>query len=110
MMGSRLLTTSATIQCPHGGIATLTTNNQRVGALAPVLVESDIHVVSACSFMRGNTKSPCVKIEWSAGAARSSVGGEAPLVTTSLGSCYSAESALQGTAIVVDTQQRVSSQ
>ncbi|HEY5928101.1 MAG TPA: hypothetical protein VIV11_40720 [Kofleriaceae bacterium] len=109
-MGGRLLTTIATIQCPHGATALLSTSNSRVSAGQRVLLESDVHDVVGCTFMRGNTKSPCVKIEWSRGATRVSIGGTAPLVMSSVGTCKNLEGTIQGTAIIASTQQAASAQ
>ncbi|HTM23108.1 MAG TPA: hypothetical protein VL172_21455 [Kofleriaceae bacterium] len=107
-MGARLLTTGSTIQCAHGATAILITGNGRVSAGQHVLLESDVHKVAGCTFMRGNQKSPCITIEWSAGATRATVGGTAPLTTSSQGSCKSAEGAMQGMALIADTQPRAS--
>lgn len=105
-MAGRLLTTASTIQCAHGAPAMLTTGNSRVSAGARVLVEDDVHTVTGCPFTTGGDESPCVRIEWSAGAGSVSLGGTAPLVMTSIGSCKNAEGAIQGVAIIASTQQR----
>jgi hypothetical protein len=47
-----------------------------------------------------------VRVEWDAAAAQASIGGTAPLVETSVGTCKNAEGGVQGTAIVVITQRR----
>lgn len=107
-MAGRLLTTASTIQCTHGAPAMLITGNARVSAGARVLVEDDTHSVTGCPFMRGSTASPCVRIEWTAGAGQVSLGGTAPLVISSIGSCKNAEGAVQGVAIIASTQQRAS--
>jgi hypothetical protein len=110
-MPGDLLTTGSTVQCPHGGSALLTTANTAVlGSDGGVLLESDIHVVTGCSFTVGTVYSPCVRIEWEAPAESTSVNGEGPLVASSVGLCYSAEDAPQGTALVGSTQEDASSQ
>jgi len=102
------LTTASQVMCPHGGQAILTTSNTKVFAGgAPVLLESDIHPVAGCPFTIGPKYSPCVRIEWTAGASKVTVNGIKPLVQSSVGKCYSPESALQGVAIVVNTQIKV---
>lgn len=105
-MPGYLLTTASTIQCPHGGKATLFTSNARVMADgAPVLLSSDVHPVVGCAFtLPGPKPSPCVRIEWAAPAGSSDVGGTAPLVKTSVGKCISPEGAPQGVAIIANTQ------
>ena len=110
-MPGKLLTVAATVQCPHGGSATLTTANGRVlGPDGAVLVQSDIHTVAGCSFTIGNVPSPCLRIEWQAPAVKSTFSGVAPLVESSVGLCYAASGAPQGTAMVTASQQKGSAQ
>jgi hypothetical protein len=108
-MAGANLTTASTITCTHGGQATLVTGNTSVLAGAPLLLESDVHAVVGCPFTIGPKYSPCVRIEWSGGAANASAGDTAVLVQSSIGKCYSAENAVQGVAIVAATQPRVTS-
>ncbi len=105
-MPGRILTTASTIMCPHGGQATLTTSNTSVLAdSAPVLLESDIHTVAGCPFtLPGPKPSPCVRIEWSAGASSVTVDGTPVLIESSMGRCISPEGAPQGLAVIVNTQ------
>lgn len=111
-MPGNMLTTASTVMCPHGGQATLTTSNQRVKAEgSPVLLESDIHTVAGCVFtLPGPKPSPCIKIEWSAGASKNMVNGTKVLVKSSVGKCYSPENAPQGVATIVNTQMKASGQ
>ena len=110
-MAGNILNTSSTIMCPHGGQATLFTSNTRVFADgAPALLESDIHPVVGCPFTVGPKYSPCVRMEWSAGASKVAIGGTPVLVQTSVGRCLNAESATQGVAIIVNTQIKASGQ
>jgi hypothetical protein len=98
-MSALVLTTMSTITCQHSAKAQLTTSNSKMDvAGAKVLLESDIHLVSGCPFMRGQQPSPCVRIEWSAGSQKLTVSGTAVLIQTSIGKCYSAEGSLQGVA------------
>lgn len=109
-MPGEVLTISSTIQCPHGGSAILTTSNARVtanGAFA--LLETDIHPVAGCPFVIGVKPSPCVRIEWAAGATKVTAHA-AVLVRSSIGKCISPEGAPQGVAIVANTQPKVSAQ
>ena len=106
-MPGPLLTTAATITCTHGGMAKLTTTNARIQAGAAVLLESDVHTVTGCPFtLPSGTSSPCVRIEWSAGAGSVSIGGGKALVSSSVGKCLNAASAPQGLALVVPGQTR----
>ncbi len=107
------LTTSSTIQCFHGGKATLLTakNTQVFANGAPVLLESDVHTVVGCPFTLPNGKySPCVRIEWSAGSTKTTANSTAPLLKNSIGQCYNAENAIQGVATIVNTQMKASAQ
>ena len=107
-MTNLLLTTASQILCPHGGQAILTTANTRVTAGAAVLLQTDVHTVVGCPFTIGTKYSPCVRIEWQSAATRASAGGTAVLTQTSIGLCYSPESAPQGVALIVNTQPRAS--
>lgn len=104
------LTTASTILCPHGGQAILLTANRSALAGAPILLESDMHPVVGCPFTVGLKYSPCIRIEWTAAASRTSVQGTATLVQSSIGQCLNVEGAIQGIAIIATTQPQVSSQ
>ena len=110
-MPGNFLTTSSQIMCPHGGNAILSTSNTKVYANGTqALLESDIHQVAGCTFFIGTVASPCITIEWSAGANKVKVNGTPVLVQSSMGKCYSAQKAMQGVAIIVNTQMKVSAQ
>ncbi|HEX9898505.1 MAG TPA: hypothetical protein VGC81_04735 [Candidatus Methylomirabilis sp.] len=99
------LTMTSTIQCPHGGVAILITSNTRTFAGgAPVLLESDIHPILGCPFTVGLKYSPCIRIEWSAGASKATIRGKKVLVESSIGKCINPEGASQGVAVIVNTQ------
>jgi hypothetical protein len=105
-MPGMLLTVASTVQCPHGGSVRLATKNARVragGALA--LLETDVHPVVGCAFTVGLKYSPCVRVEWSAGA-QAVTAQAAVLVRSSVGKCLNAEGAPQGVALVGGTQGR----
>lgn len=105
-MPGPFLTAAATVTCTHGGTAVLSTANGRVTAGGAVLLESDVHTVAGCPFAPGGAASPCVRIEWSAGASSVAVGGAKALVASSVGKCLNAASAPQGLAIKVPAQPR----
>ena len=108
-MPGEILTIASTIQCLHGGQAALFTSNTRFMVdNAPALLESDVHPVVGCPFMVGTKYQPCVRIEWSAGSVKAGVNGVKALVRTSIGKCFSAEGAMQGMAVIVNTQMKVS--
>lgn len=110
-MPGEVLTIASTIQCLHGGQAILFTSNSRMMVEnVPALLESDVHPVAGCPFTVGPKYQPCVRIEWTAGATKLSVNGVKVLVRSSIGKCFSAENALQGIAIIVNTQPKISAQ
>lgn len=110
-MPGNLLTTQTTIQCPHGGSVILFTSNSKVFAQsAPVLLESDAHPIAGCPFTIGTKYSPCIRVQWSAGSTRSDIQGTPELVQSSIGQCMNAEGAMQGVALIVNTQPKVTSQ
>jgi hypothetical protein len=55
----------------------------------------------------GPKPSPCVRIEWTAGASQVTVTGTKVLNQSSVGKCYSAEGAVQGVAMIANTQIQV---
>lgn len=104
-MAGPILTTLSAVMCPHGGQATPASGSASVMAdRTPTLVETDTHVVAGCPFTVGTKYSPCVRIEWSLGASRVTVGGVPVLTRSSLGTCYNGEGAPQGTAVIPTTQ------
>lgn len=104
-MPGQILTTSSQVKCTHGGTAILTTANTRLTVdNMPALLESDVHSVVGCPFTVGTKYSPCIRIEWSAGAAKMSSNETKVLVRSSIGKCYNAEGAPQGVAIISSTQ------
>jgi hypothetical protein len=106
---ARVLTTGSQVQCPHGGQAMLiTANAQARPSSGFALLESDVHPVAGCAFTIGAKPSPCVRIEWSAGATKLTVGGTKVLLESSVGTCYSPENAAQGVALVVAADMRAS--
>jgi hypothetical protein len=101
-----ILTTLSTIQCPHGGQATLSTSNAvaRVEG-GYVLLVTDVHSIVGCPFTVGSKYQPCVTARWLVGASQANVNGTAVLLQTSAGLCYSGEQIPQGPPVVVSTQQ-----
>lgn len=107
-MPGYLLTSASTVQCPHGGMATAIASNIKVRADgSSVLVERDLHTVAGCPFTIGVTPSPCLTISWSAGASKVKLNNVPVLVQSSIGHCKAATSAVQGLALVANTQTKV---
>ena len=108
-MGAAILDFGCTIQCPHGGQATVTTGNTGVkvgGNLA--LLATDVMTISGCTFNVSGSPLPCVTIQWSAPATLDTVSTTPVLLETSVGMCLNAASAPQGAAIVNGVQTSVS--
>ncbi len=107
-MDANILDMGCTIQCPHGGQATVVPGNTQVkvgGNLA--LLVTDTMTIAGCPFVLVAAPSPCVTIQWQAPATRNTVNGTPVLLQTSLGLCLNAASAPQGTAIVNGVQTQV---
>jgi len=104
-----MITTAATVVCPHGGTVQLSTSNTLVTAdQGSVCLVSDQHTVTGCAFtLPSGTPSPCVSVRWSAPATSSTVGGAAPLLQSSVGLCFSGAQVPQGVALVSGAQSAV---
>lgn len=110
-MAGKILTIASSITCLHGGRALLFTTNARVRVDgAPALLESDVLPVVGCPFYDGSKYSPCIRIEWSAGASKVKVNGTRVLVRSSIGKCLNAQSATQGLALILNTQVKATAQ
>ena len=100
------LTTASIVTCPHGGMAQLiTTNTVALIDGSPALLQTDMHPIVGCPFTPV-AYSPCVVIRWVTAATRTSVRNVPVLLQTSVGLCLNATQVPQGTAIVVQVQQR----
>lgn len=101
-----LLTTTSTVQCPHGGQALLLTANTdaKVDG-SPVLLQTDQHAIVGCTFAP-SAPSPCVLVRWQTGAAQTQIGGTPVLLQTSVGICENAAKVPQGPAVIVQTQSK----
>ncbi|HKQ31542.1 MAG TPA: PAAR-like protein [Burkholderiales bacterium] len=106
-----VLTASSTIQCTHGGSASVSpSQSDALADGSPMLTESDTHTVSGCAFNVSGAPQPCVTIAWSNGSAKVSAGGAKVLTRSSIGQCKGASGAVQGVAIVANTQSKVEAQ
>lgn len=107
-MGGYVITAASKIQCTHGGSASVVPAQTDVLADgSPVLTESDVHTVAGCPFNVSGSPMPCVTISWKAGSPKVSVKGDKVLTRTSVGQCKNAAGAVQGLAIVANTQTKV---
>lgn len=108
-MPGTALTTASSIMCQHGGQAVLKTSNSVATAGAAILLESDVHDVIGCPFYNGSNYSPCLTIEWKAGANAVTVNGTKVLVKSSIGTCKNGQ-IIQGVALINSTQLPVTAQ
>lgn len=109
---ARTLTTSATLQCPHGGSVSITSSNTSSTADgSAVATFADTFTVSGCAFtLPGPKPSPCVRVQWIVPDVQVRTGGQPTLSAASVGLCLSADSIPQGPVSVVSTQTKVASQ
>ncbi len=108
-----ILTTTSQAMCPHGGQLMLTATSDALCQIQGgyALLETDIHRVVGCPFtLPAAVYHPCVSVRWAAGATQSKVNGVPVLLKTSVGTCYAADQAPQGLAIVTQAQSVATSQ
>jgi hypothetical protein len=101
-----ILTSASTVMCPHGGQALLlTTNTVALIDGSPALLQTDVHPIVGCPFTPV-AYSPCLTIRWITAATQTLVQQVPVLLQSSVGLCVNAAQAPQGTAIVVQVQQK----
>lgn len=109
-MGDSLIT-SATLQCPHGGVVQIVSSNTRVKATStPMATSADTFIVAGCTFQVSGAPSPCLSVKWIVTDMRVKVGGPQTLSTASKGLCLNAAQAPQGPVAIAGTQAKVKSQ
>ena len=102
------LTPGASLNCPHGGKATIVPSAPRVlVAGQPLALLNDVTMVAGCAFAVGPKPQPCVKILWLAGTTRVLAAGRPVLVQAATGLCQSVEQIPQGPPMIVPGQARV---
>ncbi len=107
-MGAAILQMGCTIQCPHGGSASVvTTNTTTKAGGAYALLATDTFIIAGCPFMIGPTPHPCVTVQWSAPAQKVTVSGTPVLLESSVGICQGPDQAPQGSASVSGVQTQV---
>lgn len=114
-MSGNSLTTSASLQCPHGGAVQIISTNTRVkGDGAPLALATDSFVITGCPYQipmaPSPIPSPCVKVLWVVTDLQAKVNGAATLSRGSTGICVSAAQLPQGQVVIVNTQMKVKSQ
>jgi hypothetical protein len=106
-MPGPLLHFLAQVACPHLGQGLIAPSQSRVLVSGmPVATVLDQTAVVGCTFAPV-APHPCVKVQWSAPAAKVLVNFVPALLQTSLGTCLAADLAPQGVALVAG-QPRVS--
>ena len=103
-MGDPMLTVSATVLCPHGGLGTIAPWQDAVVAGSTVCTEADQVTITGCPFMIGPNPSPCVSVQWQTTSTTTTAGGVAVLTTGSQGLCLNPAAAPQGPVILVPAQ------
>jgi len=107
-MGAGVVDVGCTIQCPHGGQASVIPSNTRVkaGGSFAVLV-NDVTTITGCPFNVSGSPVPCVTVQWLIPSMRFTVTATPVLLESSLGLCLNAAGAPQGTATVNGVQTHV---
>jgi hypothetical protein len=113
IMPGPILNTNGQIMCPHGGTVTIAPAGKRPSAGGGMLVTiADVFTVAGCPFQIPATPpipSPCVLVRYSAGESKFTIENIPAVSVSSVGLCYAATQAPQGTAIVASPgQQKVS--
>jgi hypothetical protein len=107
----RLLTASSMLQCPHGGMVSISTTNTQARAGGAFLARSsDLFTIAGCPLNVAGAPHPCVRVQWVQTALRSKAVGDATLTEASVGLCLAADGAPQGAVLVGSTQVQVSGQ
>ena len=103
------LTSSATLQCPHGGLVSAIPSNSEVSlGGSPIVLSSDTFTIGGCAFNVAGAPHPCLQVQWIVTALMATAGGSQPLSTDSVGLCKAADGAPQGPVMIVSTQAEVS--
>jgi hypothetical protein len=107
-----LLTTAASLSCPHGGSVLIVSTNTKVQAGAPLALATDTFTISGCPFQipigTGSVPHPCVTVQWLKPNLRTTVNGVPTLSQDSVGLCLAADQVPQGPVSVSQTQPLVS--
>lgn len=103
------LTTSSTLQCPHGGMVSAIAANTKVSlGGSPIVLSSDTFTVGGCAFNVAGAPHPCLQVQWIVTALMATADGSQPLTTDSVGLCKAADGAPQGPVMIASTQPKVS--
>ena len=113
-MSGQLLTTQATLMCPHGGSVSIVSSNSKANAGAALALANDTFTIAGCTFQvpagASTVPHPCVKVQWFLTNSKTMVNNTPTLSTGSKGLCLAADQAPQGAVVIVQTQARASAQ
>jgi hypothetical protein len=99
------LTTSSQLQCPHGGMVSIASQNSKAKADGAFIARSsDTFSIAGCAFVIAGAPHPCVRVQWLVSTQRNQAAGGASLAEDSVGLCLAGDSAPQGTVVVASTQ------
>jgi hypothetical protein len=106
-MSAGLLTQDTIMTCPHGGTVVAESLFPRVSLNGSTAVyTTDTFLITGCPFAPG-APHPCVQVRWQLPSQRCAGNGAAMLTADSVGLCYAADGALQGTVQIHATQTQV---
>ena len=106
-MGS-YLTTSSTLQCPHGGMVSAVAASAKISlGGSPIVLATDTFTVGGCAFNVAGAPHPCLQVQWIVTALSALGDGSQPLTTDSVGLCKAADGAVQGPVMIASTQPKV---
>jgi hypothetical protein len=107
-MSSPLVQLGCSMMCPHGAtVMQIPSQSSVLADNQPVLLPTDAMTVVGCTFFIGNVPHPCVTVQWSGLATKTTVQQQAPLLATSVGVCQGPDGAPQGTVIMSGVQTKV---
>lgn len=104
-----ILTTAATMKCPHGGtIVATVAGSRRATAGAQILTVNDTYMIAGCPFVLGTAPHPCVIVQWTVPSLKAAADHGALLTVDSQGMCLAADAAPQGPPILAPAQTKAS--
>ena len=106
---AKLLNTSTSMMCPHGGTVQAISSNTRARAGGDFILRStDTFTIAGCPLNIAGALHPCIQARWVQTALRSKAVNNPTLTDESVGLCVAADQAVQGTVQITVTQQNVS--
>ena len=106
-MSGNLVSTGATVMCPHGGQANALPAQSRVLVDgSPAATEADVYTVTGCTLTADAIPHPCTTIRWTGPSARIRINGSPALLQDSTALCLTAVQAPQGPPNITVVQQR----